>query len=163
MLATAGSQAVLRDYFSHTKRASHAHNQPLPFILPLQIEVFPPHDFWASLSSLRVLYLGGNVVSRREGLERLNGCPELHVLTLHETPLSLTKNYRHHVVNRSVDMLSSLPSSFPSPPFPHSLLLPFSSSPFSPFSPFLPPPSLLPPTLPQHPFPQSTRPSCHLG
>jgi hypothetical protein len=64
-----------------------------------QIEHVPQGDFWSSLSSLRVLYLHGNSVSSRSCLQQLNHCPHLHILTLHSTPLSLVKNYRHHVVN----------------------------------------------------------------
>ena len=95
-----------------------------------------------------MLFLGGNAVSRREGLGRLNGCPGLHVLTLHKTPLSLTKNYRHHVVNRLVNMLPSL-MCYQS----NTLLCRLSSLvPPSFFPPSLlpPPPSLLPSYAPSY-------------
>ena len=62
--------------------------------------MLPPREFWSSLNSLRVLYLGGNAISGKVNLTSLNGCQQLHILTLHNTPLSLIKNYRHHVVNR---------------------------------------------------------------
>ena len=65
-----------------------------------QIERLPSSDFWSTLHSLRVLYLNGNAVNSRGCLASLNTCPQLHVLTLYDTPLVLMRNYRHHVVNR---------------------------------------------------------------
>jgi Leucine-rich repeat (LRR) protein len=64
-----------------------------------QIEDLPHSDFWFSLSSLRVLYLHGNAIGRKSCLQWLNHCPRLHVLTLHSTPLALSRDYRHYVVN----------------------------------------------------------------
>lgn len=65
-----------------------------------QIGRLPSSDFWSSLHSLRVLYLNGNAVNSRGCLDSLNACPQLHILTLYDTPLVLVRNYRHHVVNR---------------------------------------------------------------
>ena len=72
----------------------------LNYFYRFQISVLPPHEFWTSLTSLRVLYLRENAVHGKANLARLNGCPQLHVLTLDNTPLSFVSNYRHHVVNR---------------------------------------------------------------
>lgn len=66
----------------------------------MQVADLPTSAFWQSLLSLRVLYLNGNVIGNKDNLINLNGCPKLHILTLYNTPLSLVKNYRHHVVNR---------------------------------------------------------------
>ena len=76
--------------------------QATPMLMLLhscKVERVPQGDFWLSLSSLRVLYLHGNSISSRSCLEWLYHCPHLHILTLHSTPLSLSRLYRHHVVN----------------------------------------------------------------
>ena len=65
-----------------------------------QIDKLPNKQFWASLKELRILYLHGNTISSKDCIRKLNGCPKLHLLTMYDTPLSLMKNYRHHVVNR---------------------------------------------------------------
>lgn len=86
--------------------ACHKHKHryiTLPPILPsLQISELPPVEFWLSLVSLQVLYLDGNLLNDRRILHEINGCPRLHILTLYNTPLSLTRGYRHRVVNRYI-------------------------------------------------------------
>ena len=69
-----------------------------PFII-LQICALPGSSFWSGLSNLRVLYLHGNQLIKRQCLMDLGSCPQLHILTAHNTPLSLDNSYRHIAVN----------------------------------------------------------------
>lgn len=48
---------------------------------------------------LRILLLHDNPIGKIENLHYLSACPMLTALTLNDTPLSLKRNYRHHVVN----------------------------------------------------------------
>ncbi len=48
---------------------------------------------------LKVLYLHDNLLSSYDDVKSLAYTPIVEVLTLYDTPLSLKKNYRHHVVN----------------------------------------------------------------
>ena len=65
-----------------------------------QIAGLPGPDFWRRLPALRVLHLHDNGLGRLEGLQALAEARSLQVLTLYDTPVSLKKTYRHHVVNR---------------------------------------------------------------
>jgi len=51
------------------------------------------------MSQLKLLYLHDNLLSSYDDIKSLSTTPILEILTLHDTPLSLKKNYRHHVVN----------------------------------------------------------------
>ncbi|XP_077986870.1 uncharacterized protein LOC144441193 [Glandiceps talaboti] len=64
-----------------------------------QISVLPGAEFWENLEYLRILHLHNNSIGRLEHLQSLAHCPSLEVLTLFDTPVSLKKAYRHHVVN----------------------------------------------------------------
>jgi hypothetical protein len=64
-----------------------------------QISMLPDIQFWSMLNKLKILYLHGNPIIRLENLRRLSASSSLELLTLYDTPLSLKKNYRHHVVN----------------------------------------------------------------
>jgi len=48
---------------------------------------------------LKVLYLHDNLLSSYDDIKSLACTPVVEVLTLYDSPLSLKKNYRHHVVN----------------------------------------------------------------
>lgn len=65
----------------------------------IKIEVLPESDFWVSLKALKVLYLNGNLITNKECLLKLSSCPQLQILTLYDTPVSLLSNYRHITVN----------------------------------------------------------------
>jgi len=64
-----------------------------------QISQLPDVKFWLSFSKLKVLYLHSNTITKIDNVRRVSACPVLEILTLHDTPLSLKKNYRHHVIN----------------------------------------------------------------
>ncbi|XP_071948102.1 uncharacterized protein [Antedon mediterranea] len=64
-----------------------------------QITTLPKPDFWHSLSSLKVLYLHNNSISRLDCVHNIGAAQKLELLTLYDTPISLKKSYRHHVVN----------------------------------------------------------------
>ena len=51
------------------------------------------------MKHLKLLHLHDNPIGKIENLQNLSGCSKLMALTLYDTPLSLKKNYRHHVVN----------------------------------------------------------------
>lgn len=51
------------------------------------------------MSHLKLVYLHDNLLSSYDDVKYLSATPGLEVLTLYDTPLSLKKNYRHHVVN----------------------------------------------------------------
>ncbi|XP_072015382.1 uncharacterized protein [Amphiura filiformis] len=64
-----------------------------------QISTLPGPDFWDMLSKLKVVYLHNNSIGRLECLQNMSTSADLQVLTLYDTPISLKKSYRHHVVN----------------------------------------------------------------
>ena len=64
-----------------------------------QITTVPDMSFWSCMRHLKVLYLHDNPIGHIENLHNMAGCPKLLFLTIFNTPLSLKKNYRHHVVN----------------------------------------------------------------
>ncbi|CAF0783934.1 unnamed protein product [Didymodactylos carnosus] len=64
-----------------------------------RIASLPDGYFWQSLTKLKILYLHDNLLSSYDDVKNLSSSPSLEVLTMHDTPLSLKKNYRHHVVN----------------------------------------------------------------
>lgn len=64
-----------------------------------QITMFPSGAFWMGMEKLQLLHLHDNPIGKIENLHYLGSAPNLSVLTLFDTPLSLKKNYRHHVVN----------------------------------------------------------------
>jgi hypothetical protein len=59
----------------------------------------PGHKFWSTLNQLEIALLHDNGISKLETIHHLSSSPSLLILTLYDTPLSLKKNYRHHVVN----------------------------------------------------------------
>jgi hypothetical protein len=67
------------------------------------IKHLPGGDFWKRLRYLRVLHLHGNSIGGKQSMQAsvqsLASCTRLQILTLHDTPLSLVRGYRHHVVN----------------------------------------------------------------
>ncbi|XP_033098701.1 uncharacterized protein LOC117102517 [Anneissia japonica] len=64
-----------------------------------QITTLPSPDFWHSLFSLKILYLHNNSISQLDCVHNIGAAQSLQVLTLFDTPISLKKSYRHHVVN----------------------------------------------------------------
>lgn len=64
-----------------------------------QLTSVPGSPFWTSLRRLQCLNLHDNPLGKFETLQILGSSPSLTILTLYDTPLSLKKNYRHHVVN----------------------------------------------------------------
>ncbi len=70
-----------------------------PLVYFVQISSLPEAPFWSSMPSLQLLYLHDNPVGRIEHIRNLSGCPSLLAMTLYDTPVSLRRNYRHHVVN----------------------------------------------------------------
>ncbi|XP_006816860.1 leucine-rich repeat and IQ domain-containing protein 3-like, partial [Saccoglossus kowalevskii] len=64
-----------------------------------QISILPGVEFWENLSELRILHLHNNLIGRLEHLQSLAACQQLDALTLYDTPVSLKRAYRHHVVN----------------------------------------------------------------
>lgn len=65
----------------------------------LQLSEIPGIPFWSGMRKLEMLFLHDNPLGKYETLQSLACCPNLLALTLHDTPLSLKKNYRHHVAN----------------------------------------------------------------
>ena len=65
----------------------------------LQIVRLPSPQFWSSLPRLKVAYLHGNLLNSRDNLLRLASTPQLHILTMYDTPVSLHPSYRHTAVN----------------------------------------------------------------
>ncbi|ELT97561.1 hypothetical protein CAPTEDRAFT_143173 [Capitella teleta] len=64
-----------------------------------QISLVPLPDFWCRMHKLRLLHLHDNPIGGIENLHYLANCPQLNILTVYDTPLSLKRNYRHHTVN----------------------------------------------------------------
>ena len=67
-----------------------------------QIIDLPDKEFWLSLNKLRVLYMHNNPLGRLDYLKSLSASESIEILTMYDTPMSLRKNYRHHVVNALV-------------------------------------------------------------
>ncbi|XP_059504175.1 leucine-rich repeat and IQ domain-containing protein 3-like isoform X2 [Stegostoma tigrinum] len=63
------------------------------------ISHLPDENFWSEMKSLQILFLHGNLIGPLRSVEPLFSCPNLIVLTLFDTPVSLFPKYRHHVVN----------------------------------------------------------------
>ncbi|XP_060685609.1 uncharacterized protein LOC132818569 [Hemiscyllium ocellatum] len=59
----------------------------------------PDEYFWTDLKCLQVLFLHDNIIGDIRNVKSLFSCPNLIILTLFDTPVSLLPNYRHHVVN----------------------------------------------------------------
>lgn len=74
-----------------------------------QIIDLPDTDFWVSLPELRVLYMHNNPIGKLDYLKNLSASESIEILTLYDTPMSLRKNYRHHVVNAIVTLKVSRP------------------------------------------------------
>lgn len=74
-----------------------------------QISTVPGIAFWSGLRQLKFLHLHDNPLGKYENLQNLGTCPNLIALTLYDTPISLKRNYRHHVVN-SIWSLKALDS-----------------------------------------------------
>ena len=69
-------------------------------MLPLfQIKKVPEPTFWSALYELEIVLLHDNGISKLDTIRSLSSSPCLTILTLYDTPLSLKKNYRHHMVN----------------------------------------------------------------
>lgn len=51
------------------------------------------------MRKLEIALLHDNGISKLDAIRSLSCSPSLTILTLYDTPLSLKKNYRHHVVN----------------------------------------------------------------
>lgn len=64
-----------------------------------QLSEIPGIPFWSGMRKLEMLFLHDNPLGKYETLQSLATCPNLIALTLYDTPLSLKKNYRHHVAN----------------------------------------------------------------
>ena len=64
-----------------------------------QIKKIPGHKFWSALKQLQIVLLHDNGISKLQTIQYLSSSPSILILTLCDTPLSLKKNYRHHVVN----------------------------------------------------------------
>ncbi|XP_052788033.1 uncharacterized protein LOC128222969 [Mya arenaria] len=64
-----------------------------------QISQLPGLAFWSGMRALKFLHLHDNPLGKYESLQNLATCPNLMALTMFDTPLSLKRNYRHHVVN----------------------------------------------------------------
>lgn len=65
----------------------------------MKINQLPDGQYWKELLQLRVLYLHDNLVSSYDDVKSVSSTPMVEILTLYDSPLSLKKNYRHHVVN----------------------------------------------------------------
>lgn len=59
----------------------------------------PDQSFWKELKCLHILYLHDNPIGKYVAIEGMSSCPALSILTLFDTPLSLRRHYRHHVIN----------------------------------------------------------------
>lgn len=75
--------------------------------LSFQLSTLPGMSFWSNLHKLKFLLLNDNPLGMFEDITSLSPCSRLVALTLYDTPISLKKNYRHHVVN-SVFSLKAL-------------------------------------------------------
>ncbi|KAK3540535.1 hypothetical protein QTP70_034089 [Hemibagrus guttatus] len=64
-----------------------------------QITQLPEPSFWKNLKDLQLLFLHDNNISVMSDVSSLGVSPSLSALTLYETPLSRTRNYRHCVIN----------------------------------------------------------------
>lgn len=64
-----------------------------------QISLVPASHYWHDLTELQFLILHGNPIAVLDNVHSISNCPSLLALTMYDTPLSLKKNYRHHVVN----------------------------------------------------------------
>ncbi|KAL4218950.1 leucine-rich repeat and IQ domain-containing protein 3 [Mactra antiquata] len=64
-----------------------------------QLSEVPGMAFWSGLRFLKFLHLHDNPLGKYENLQNIATCPNLIALTMYDTPLSLKRNYRHHVVN----------------------------------------------------------------
>ncbi|KAG7332845.1 hypothetical protein KOW79_004679 [Hemibagrus wyckioides] len=64
-----------------------------------QITQLPEASFWKNLKDLQLLFLHDNSISVWHDVSGLGVCPSLIALTLYETPLCRTGNYRHCVIN----------------------------------------------------------------
>ena len=51
------------------------------------------------MKQLEIVLLHDNGISKLHTIQDLSSSPSILILTLYDTPLSLKKNYRHHVVN----------------------------------------------------------------
>ncbi|CAF1561927.1 unnamed protein product [Rotaria magnacalcarata] len=64
-----------------------------------RINRLPDGKLWKHMSKLKILYLHDNLLSSYDDVKSLANTPVLEILTLYDSPLSIKKNYRHHVVN----------------------------------------------------------------
>lgn len=64
----------------------------------------PDQTFWENMDNLKVLFLHNNPIGKLDYLKNLSACPSIEILTFYDTPMSLRKNYRHHVVNAIVTL-----------------------------------------------------------
>ncbi|XP_027027103.1 leucine-rich repeat and IQ domain-containing protein 3 isoform X4 [Tachysurus fulvidraco] len=69
-----------------------------------QISQLPEAAFWKNLKNLQLLFLHDNNISVMNHVSGLSVSPSLSALTLYETPLSRTRNYRHCVINSIISL-----------------------------------------------------------
>ena len=67
-----------------------------------QIAKVPGHKFWASLSELKVVFLHDNSISKLDNVHYMAASPNISILTLYDTPLSLKPNYQASPGEQSV-------------------------------------------------------------
>jgi Leucine-rich repeat (LRR) protein len=92
-------QLIKLDLHSNrVKKEFHFFNIFLCFFF-FKINQLPDGQYWKEMSQLKILYLHDNLLSSYDDIKSLAYTPILEILTLYDTPLSLKKNYRHHVVN----------------------------------------------------------------
>ncbi|XP_059839664.1 leucine-rich repeat and IQ domain-containing protein 3-like isoform X4 [Hypanus sabinus] len=63
------------------------------------ITELPGESFWSDMKCLQILYLHNNIIGDVNDIEALCACPQLTILTLSDTPVSLLPKYRHFIVN----------------------------------------------------------------
>ncbi|XP_022085158.1 uncharacterized protein LOC110976310 [Acanthaster planci] len=64
-----------------------------------QISTLPGPEFWRCLPNLKVLHLHNNCIGKLDTLQHVGEAGAIQVLTMYDTPVSLKKTYRHHIVN----------------------------------------------------------------
>ncbi|XP_038063508.1 uncharacterized protein LOC119734216 [Patiria miniata] len=64
-----------------------------------QISTLPGPEFWRCLPNLKILHLHNNCIGKLDSLQHMGQAGGIQVLTMYDTPISLKKTYRHHVVN----------------------------------------------------------------
>ena len=73
--------------------------EAVQLMLFLQISILPGPSFWSDLTNLKILNLHDNPIGHIDNLQSLAFSTSIIALTMFDTPLSLKRNYRHHMVN----------------------------------------------------------------